>query len=343
MSDKIIIDLSQLTPSRLAAMLGLQQGAVTGIEVVGSHDTGNSISYRLTVQYADPSLLAPSHLFLKIPIQDFTYGQVESDFYRQVVPMMDEASRQMLPISYDAAYDETTGHGHLLMEDLSRTHYTHTELMPLTQYLAETLIVAFADFHSFWWNHPALATTIGKHLTAENIAEFEAKTASVLAQMDYQDHLTDGEYTLLTHLTHHWPEQRKERLVQGKDLTILHRDPHHLNILYPYDENLYGIKIIDWQAWRVDPGTDDLAYLMAFHWSPEHHGTLSMNYLARYHHRLIANGVANYSWADCQNDYRASILRFLCIMVSYWHVPTNRERLKRGLQAAIDWDCESLL
>ena len=63
-----------------------------------------------------------------------------------------------------------------------------------------------------------------------------------------------------------WPRRRRDRVIRAQGVTIVHRDPHPLNLLYPLDSASRSVKLIDWQSWRVDTGTDDLDYLMAFHY-----------------------------------------------------------------------------
>jgi hypothetical protein len=43
-------------------------------------------------------------------------------------------------------------------------------------------------------------------------------------------------------------------------------------------------------AWRVDVATDDLAYMMALHWFPDHRRRFERHLLDHYHTALIANG-----------------------------------------------------
>jgi hypothetical protein len=51
--------------------------------------------------------------------------------------------------------------------------------------------------------------------------------------------------------------------------------------------------IIDWQCWRIDTATDDLAYMIALHWFPERRRALERDLLKNYHEALKV-GVKNY-------------------------------------------------
>jgi hypothetical protein len=104
------------------------------------------------------------------------------------------------------------------------------------------------------------------------------------------------------------------------------------------------VKLIDWQSWRVDTGTDDLAYWMACHWPLEQRVLLERDLLKRYHQRLIELGVKKYDWADCLYDYRASVIRCLFfLMVAWspaqWGAGVWWGRVQKGIAAFKAWDC----
>lgn len=56
---------------------------------------------------------------------------------------------------------------------------------------------------------------------------------------------------------------RHQRLIGGQGVTLVHRDTHLLNILYPNQPQTDAVRLVDWQSWWVDTGTNDLAYMMA--------------------------------------------------------------------------------
>lgn len=67
-------------------------------------------------------------------------------------------------------------------------------------------------------------------------------------------------------------------------------------------------RLFDWDAWRVDVGSDDLAYMMALHWYPELRSRMERRLLDCYHEELIIHGVAGYDRRALQEDYRLSVL-----------------------------------
>jgi hypothetical protein len=129
--------------------------------------------------------------------------------------------------------------------------------------------------------------------------------------------------------------------VRGEGVTLIHRDPHPGNLLYPHHPATATVKLIDWQSYRVDTGTDDIAYFMAFHWPRDERRRLEAAMLRRYYDRLIELGVRDYRWDDCCYDYQASICRMLMVTVSARS--TGWERIRRGLAAFVDWNCAEIL
>jgi hypothetical protein len=54
--------------------------------------------------------------------------------------------------------------------------------------------------------------------------------------------------------------------------------------------------------------TDDLAYMMALHWFPDHRRRFERHLLDHYRAALIAHGVTGYDRRALDDDYRLSVL-----------------------------------
>jgi hypothetical protein len=76
----------------------------------------------------------------------------------------------------------------------------------------------------------------------------------------------------------------------------------------PRDRTSDDVRFFDWDGWRVDVATDDLAYMMALHWYPEHRRRCERALLDRYHAELLARGVSGYDRRALDDDYRVSVL-----------------------------------
>src|SRR5262249_39059147 len=111
--------------------------------------------------------------------------------------------------------------------------------------------------------------------------------------------------------------------------------------------------LVDWETWDADVGVFDLAYLITLFWFPAHRARMEKELVQSYHFFLQATGgkVQHYSFEDCWNDYRHSIIRLLLRPVWWWRERRDDQfwaevwwpRLERVICAYEDLHCEELL
>ena len=89
------------------------------------------------------------------------------------------------------------------------------------------------------------------------------------------------------------------------------------------------MRLFDWDSWRIDIATDDLAYMMAMHWYPELRSRFERPLLDRYHETLIAHGVQGYDRRALEDDYRLSAL---------WQIMTPVWQAALDIPAGIWWN-----
>lgn len=353
---EVLTDVQQITPTWLTALFRrkgfTEMSPVIDVKVVESKSTNVSQVYFLYLSYANYKSELPSRLFLKIPYPGQTWGNKEVEFYTILAPTMRTTSPDymwLFPHCYDVAFSPEAKCSHLLLEDLSATHFTNQHPMPPTRRLCELVIDAYASFHAYWWEHPWLGQQVGELLTEATITEFLALAQTKLTNFvdTVGPELETQQLATLQRIAFAWPKRRTERVLQGQGITIVHRDPHPLNFLYPHNNQKHTVKLIDWQSWRVDTGTDDLAYLMACHWPLEEQSVLERALVERYHQQLTNQCIEGYDWDDCLYDYRASIIRCLFFLLiawspTQWKQGTWRKRVQRGLAAYERWNCAEL-
>lgn len=356
-----ITDLAQVSPEWLTRVLRkkgvLPQGQVTAVAKKPSQPTLTSLIVRLEASYSDGApTSAPARLFLKMAKPDFdaalssTLGKTEVEFYITVADAMSDPSTVRC---YDAVYAPETGKSHLLLADVTDTHFQTEWPLPPTQQHCEQVMECVAKFHAFWWEHPRLGKDIGTLPTdkalKESIGDAERKVhdfidflgdrLSVNRRQVYEKVLA-GLPRLLSH-------HRGARLTARKTCTLVHGDAHFWNFLYPHDADKDKVHLIDWQGWGIGIGTDDLAYMIALHWYPERRWVMERALISRYHHELLRHGVANYAWRECWFDYRVSAMMNLFIPVWQWSVKIPAavwwSHLERAMWAFDDLGCAELL
>ncbi len=363
-ADMALTHLNDITPEWLTQRLR-QAGYLPSGRVLSIYRSrvfsNNAESAQIEIDYsADSDIsLAPNRLFVKVAHPDFTWNQVEFDFYTRLAPEMQQKRPNIVwpfPFCYDAVYCEGEPGAHLLLEDLSTSHVSADVPLPPTPIQAQGVIDGLAAFHGYWWQDSRLGVEVGRRQTAESLEEmiqwargnFERWVAYMGAR------LSSERKAILAAVFNDWPALRKERVLNGQGLTLVHRDTHPLNFLYPRDgsssstdEVGCNVKIVDWQSWRVDSGTDDLAYMMACHWYPDYRQQVERPLIERYHQQLLVHGVSDYNWELCWYDYRASVIRCLFFLLASWNekrpVTMWWDRLEKALLAFEDLDCMELL
>jgi thiamine kinase-like enzyme len=345
-------DPPAVAPDHLSELLRragvLPQGAVTGVAVETSRDTLISRIIRLRLTYDGSA--GPTHLFVKCPRENGDpdlreFGRKEVDFYRLVAP---DTPAALLPRCYEAA-DEPGKPWQLILEDLTASHEALGEwpLPPSTE-RSHAIVAAHARFHAAWWDHERLGTLGAFRDTAERADRFLARLpVELTAFADRLGERLSAERRRVYERLITAAPRLLDRYRSHRNLTLVHGDAHVWNAMLPRDGALGDVRLIDWDAWRVDLATDDLAYMLAVHCFPDWRRRHERETLERYHDTLVAHGVGGYAFDALWQDYRLSAL---------WQITTPMwqanhrippwvwwNHLERIFRAVDDLDCLALL
>jgi hypothetical protein len=302
----------RLTDVLRRAGLLREDGRVVEVAVESSRTLLLSSIARLRLTYAGDGAGAPSHLFFKARRADLEgalgeSGRRECEFYATVAVTTPAG---LLPRCYEAVASPE-GAWHLLMEDLTATHEAPGDWpVPPTVEHGDRIVEAHARFHAHWWDHPTLGVSVGYFMDASgaldrNLASFAQDFSSFADRLG--DRLSPERRRLYERLLAAAP-RLLARYRSHRDLTIVHGDAHTWNVMISRDPGRSDVRLIDWDGWRVDVGTDDLAYMIALFWSPERRRRLERRSLERYHATLVAHGVRGYDFDTVWQDYRLSVL-----------------------------------
>jgi hypothetical protein len=349
------LNLDGLTPERLTAILRerghVARGRIERVSVESSRTTLISAIARLRLGWspdADPAL--PSRLFFKMSRPDQTPELAaavlkEVAFYETVAPRTPPG---LVPRCYDAFRDPATSTFHLLLEDLAETHVIVSEWpLPPTAEQCARIVDLYARFHAAWWNDPRLGGEVGALLDETAIAAwwegYQRRYAAFADQMG--DRLSPERRRIYERVLAAWPTVLA-RHRSRRNLTIAQGDAHVWNLLYPRDP-ADGLRLIDWDGWRIDVGANDLAYMMAVHWYPERRRRFEAELLRRYGDALASHGVTGYGFAALWEDYRLSVVWRLGVPVWQSSVKIGPwiwwSHLERVMLAFDDLGCEELL
>ena len=311
----------------------LDAGRITGVTVEHASATVLSHVFKLRPHYEGEAGRAPATLFLKAGLTDrpggpWIGGRQEVAFYKEVAPAMPAG---LVPRCFDAHWNPDDGSWHLLLEDLSASHHAATQWpLPPTFAQCESIVRTRARIHAAWWDDPRLGTTIGSWRDAANTAQAMQDLAAQFARFSEElgDRLSAERRDFHARLLDAAPRMAA-RYDAHRHLTIVQGDAHVWNCFLPKSGGVDDARLFDWDAWRLDLATDDLAYMMAIHWYPDLRRRFEQPLLDRYHDELLARGVRGYDRQALQDDYRLSVL---------WHTTTPIWQQAHHIPPVIWWN-----
>lgn len=346
--------LDEVTPQLLTlifkehGILSTQQ--VTTIRLLEAAETKEGERGSFLVHYDDVRALknAPRRIFMKINKPNAEWGAKEVRFYQDIAPQMFKRYRpQDFPVipCHVAEYEPESGYSFVILDDISEHFKPARNGQPLSQFHYEKVMEGLGHLHAYWWNNAHL-TEHAELPTAEaldkQLEAYQASYAAFKAHMLDLGRLGVGQQQVLETVVSKWPHNFRERLLTGKDVTLIHRDTHPNNFMYAPRE----VKIVDWQSWRLGMGTTDLAYFIAC-FAPDNIRKFQEKRLVqRYYDTLLRLGVKNYTWDACWDDYRASIGRCIAFLLNAWTPDWLRDdrwlRAERAIKAFEELDGLSL-
>ena len=302
-------DLDEVTPVWLTDALrssgAVDRARVVAIELerVGGGYLGRYAL--LNLRYDVEEQGAPESLFVKLALSDGPLREssiaaglyrTEARFYETLAPRLGVR----VPDCYYISFDDN-GDFVILLEDLTPGG---PGKIPWGRAVdnAAAILARLARMHATWWESPELASYDWlspvdslTDIIAQRYSGWLAECLRKIARQDDRplyvgkrigDHLDD----VLRKLSEH-PQ------------TIVHGDFWVANVLSTGSRN--SPAFVDWQFVSRGRGGLDAGYFM---WSlpVSERRSRDATLLRTYHAELVANGVANYSFADLWRDYRLS-------------------------------------
>jgi hypothetical protein len=245
-------------------------GRVGNVAVVSALKKARSHILRLRLNYEGSAGDGPTSIILKTGHLDSAgrpsyANRHEIKFYRDVPSAL---SARVVPLCFEAVDATESSAWHLLLEDLTDSHFFATEWpLPPTLGQCERMVQALARIHAAWWDHPRLGVSVGSWSDAatfdqnlqgfaKRLALFRDRFPEIMPpeRRELYERLLDQALRLLKR--HH----------SRRDLTLIHGDAHSWNFFLPLRDGAGDVRLIDWESWAIDTATDDLAYMMAMLW-----------------------------------------------------------------------------
>jgi thiamine kinase-like enzyme len=193
------------------------------------------------------------------------------------------------------------------------------------------VVGAHARFHAAWWDHERLGVSVGTFADeSDGIERYVAAMPADLAGFADRlgERLSSERKRVYERLIAAAP-RLLDRYRSHRHLTIVHGDAHVWNAMLPREPGSSDVRLIDWDAWRVDTASDDLANMLALHWPADWRRRYERDSLQRYHDAIVGHGVRAYSFDALWQDYRLSVL---------WQITTPMWQANHGLPPVVWWN-----
>jgi thiamine kinase-like enzyme len=333
----------------LHQMLDLPQSTALQVETVSSGTT--ALNLRVTTlddlgrRYFVKTLKAGGGIgpHLRLGLREVRFYALIDTLSTDAYPNIPKCIRRYISADESNYY--------LVLEDLADSHQDHERVDFSRLESWKTPLAALADFHKHYTDR-LTAEHIHAHADAPGDVEDYIKKLEDAFHRFRADHHGLVAEPVLDLMARSIPlirafEREKAHRVHNNQLTtILHRDAHVKNFLYPRAADDHAV-IVDWQFWGLGIGTFDLRHLLgsALKGGMRAH----QEELVRYYYDHYRDGLdVNYAWSDCWLDYRKGIIDNLFMPVwQYtgfgWDIEHWRKTLKVAVENYYALGCDQIV
>ena len=326
----------EITPEWLGAALGGPVDAVT-LHPVGTGQIGTC--FRVAVEGDDvaPRLLAklpPADRATRDMLAGTYRGEVR--FYREIAPTVDIR----VPACHFGWASPDSGDFVLLLEDMAPAEQGD-QIEGCTPEQAHDAVANLAGLHGPRWCDETLAEIEGLTLDDPDsvalLEEMSGPTTELFID-GLGDLLDDEDRATLRACVPVLPTWMKGR---GGRFGLVHGDYRLDNLLFPPDGRP-GVAAIDWQTLSLALPARDLAYFVGTGLSVDDRRAHERDLVGTYHRRLLSYGVEGYSFEECWDDYRFSMLQGPLVATFGCAYSTRTERGDRMFAAMARRSCAAI-
>ena len=274
--------------------------------------TGVLVRLSLTYDVAEPE--APATLVAKFSLPEpeiramvhsMGFFEREARFYSEFAADVPVA----VPRCYFAGVDQEEGWSLLLLEDLAPARNGSWVRGSSLEEL-RVAVTAIAAMHAAWWQSPRLDTeswlTMTSLLAVGEMPEVAARCwEPFLARLSVP---VTPAITEAGELVSHHLQQVVAYLLETPPLTLIHYDFHGDNLFFPVVGDQLSVVVCDWQITTRAHAAVDVGWLIGGQCEPEDRRKYEVDLVQMYHGLLVEQGVSNYGFDQCWDDYRLSML-----------------------------------
>jgi hypothetical protein len=214
-----------------------------------------------------------------------------------------------VPRCYFAGIDHDEGWSLLLLEDLAPARNGSRVLGSSLEEL-RVAVAAIAAMHAAWWQSPRLNTasrlTMTSLLAVGEMQEVVARCwEPFLARLSVP---VTPAITEAGKLVSHHLHRVVTYLLETPPLTLIHYDFQGDNLFFPVVNDQLAVVVCDWQLMTRAHAAVDVGWLIGGQCEPEGRRKYEVDLVQMYHGLLVEQGVSNYGFDQCWDDYRLSML-----------------------------------
>jgi aminoglycoside/choline kinase family phosphotransferase len=313
----------ELTPDWLTQALraggAISKAAVTSFDakVIGEGAGFLGQLAVVSLQYDQPEESAPGSLVSKLPAaapenrevaQFFRFYEREVRFYNEIADSVDIRT----PRLYFSHFDSASGDFALLLEDLAPA-CVGDQLAGCSAELIELAIDQLAKFHAAWWQHPRLSELDWMPAIDADWYILAVEDGYSKALGPFTEYFGQRLSASTLDLCQRYGTKIRQHMnyFGSPPCTIIHGDYRLDNLFFDTSQGAAGFAVIDWQIAARARGVFDVAYFLAGTLPSEERRTREQDVVRGYHDRLAEGGVRDYSFEQCWDDYRRSMLFLL--------------------------------
>lgn len=315
--------VEDLTPAWFSGVLKREVTSVAGNGELPQGIPSSVIPLR--VSFADPAD-SSLELVAKFPTTNEKLRKLSVSRYEREVRFYNEFQQYVsfpIPRCFFAAYDAATGHHLLLLEHVRGQRVSTVEGCSDEQALAA--VDQLAHWHAaHWGQEPEWLDSSEPDLSQlpEHYANLWPKFVARL----------EGDLPAFVHRNVDLFVESTCEIVRHCFFTmpraITHRDYSLRNMIF---QDSGRCVVFDWESIMMGRGPGDLASFLTQDLPAERRRHLESDLIEHYHATLIADGVQNYSYTACFDDYRYAILERLSNLVYMVAALPLREQAKTHL------------
>jgi hypothetical protein len=365
MTVSIPYSAAEITPEWLTRVLR-EGGHIGDARVLsfGQETIGEGVGFlgeltRLTLHYDKSVPGAPASIISKMPTafapardigNAFRFFEREGRFYTDIAPEV----KTRVPRCYGSVVDVAADRYVLLLEDIQGAS-VGDQLLGCTLEQAEIVIREAAGFHATWWDNPQLQRFASWMPTMADpmydyLAPLWEQSWPAFLEFQAEDYPREKITPVANRALAAMQATRAK--VGALPQSIVHSDFRLDNMFFGDPKGETPFALIDWQLTLRGSPLLDIGYFLSQSLDIGLRRANEDRLLRDYHAILVDNGVRNYSFEQCWDEYRFGVIAMFVIPVTGAAnldssnpraVPLIRAMAERSTAAILDLDAAATL